>query len=228
MKKIIIIIILFLISGCSNETLYINQELVKNIKYNDVNLIDNDFENVIDEINLSKFKKGDIDGNFDKSLRITTNNDLYIFNISNEGIKYTKDNVDYYTKDLSVYNTLEEIEKKYKKEFYTIEYVENYDFSENDSYIKLNPEERFFILRTNTTLYDFKINEIEPNPIDNTVFMEVNLLYAVEKIENNKIVIRSDEDIKISFKNQYGYEATIMPYNQDGKVLFKTIYNQKK
>jgi len=58
------------------------------------------------------------------------------------------------------------------------------------------------------------------------------LLYEEKLISNQTIAIRksisyNEPDIRISFSNEYGYNISIIPIYENGKLKFDTNYKMK-
>lgn len=219
MRKIIILLIPFILFGCSNK-LEIEGKITE-IKYNDILINKGDFNKIINLINKEYSRKEDSD--LSNKLTIKTDKDIYYFSLNNNEIKYggkvaDNDKLNSYLQDLT---------KEYTdKNFYTIDYMKNYEANSNDQTILLDKTSNYIIINFGKKVSNFKINEIETN---NDNYTEIDLLYSEDSVNENKIIIRKSidyekADIKISFENQYGYLISIIPfYNSDKDMVeFKT------
>lgn len=231
MKKFVWVIILFLISGCSSKSIEVENPI--SINYNDNNIVEKDYSKITNIISTMKFSCGKTQNYTGDILNITTNNMIYKFHISSNYYMEFQQNDKYcYTNDTKkvkkLIQTLDEITNSYFDiSYFTIRNEVNYEVNEEESFIKLDKNENYIIINSLYALYDFKINQIEYNSSDNT-YTEIDLLYAINVIEENKnIIIRKEilttPSFKISFKNQYGYLVTILPfYNEDNNINFAT------
>lgn len=230
MKKIVLSIIILLISGCSNQKVKIDN--IQAINYNNINLLEKDFDQIKNELNKLDFKTDKITVKDSKNLNIISEKRVHNFKIFDNNIYYEEDNKYYISKNSGTLNNLlGDIEKRYTNfSFYQIDYGEC-NSSNNDFVIKLNKVNKCLIIDTNKILFNFKIHALDNT--DNNL-SEVDLLYQKEEISNNKIIIRflvlSTPKIKISFDTEYNYTISILPtYNEEtGKVEFNSSYTQKK
>lgn len=229
MKKLLIVVIIILLTGCSKK-LEINQDII-NINYNKYNLAQEDYNKVINYLNQINFSCGKNQNYSTTLLSIRTTSTIINFNLSsNYYMEYQENNKYCYTKDKEKVKNLiflldELIEKYTNNNFYTIEFLTDYQESNDDINIRLDKSSEYIIINTSETITNFKINEIEFN--DN-YFDEINLIYQKDIIEPNRIVIRKllgdMPNYKISFMNNYGYTFHIVPTYDGitGNIVFKT------
>lgn len=224
MRKKIWFFVLFLLVGCSN-VLNINGKITE-IKYNDILINEEDFESVKNLINNSYEKEEDKD--LANKLTIKTTNDIYYFSLSDDELKYGG-KVAENTK-LNTY--LQGLTNKYtNKDFYTLDYMKNYEANSNDQTILLDKTSNYIIINFAKKVTNFKINEIEKN---GNKYVDVDLLYSEENVNEGQIIIRKsinyeNPDIRISFENKYGYIVSIIPIYDTEKdsVDFKTTFDAK-
>lgn len=221
MKKILILILLFFITGCSSK-LNINNE-INSIKYNNNNIYYQDYNIIINDLNSIKWNCVKNDNNYNESnLIINTKDSIINFYFSNNYYMEYKNNNKYcYTKNKKVVeklkNNLDNLINKYKNtNFIELELVDNYDYDEKEAIIKLNKSNSYLVLDVNEDIYNFKIHQIEKN---NGAIQEIDLLYDSEFIDK-KILIRIDKNninnYKINFKNKYNYDFEIfLNYNEN-------------
>ena len=221
MKKILILILLFFITGCSSK-LNINNE-INSIKYNNNNIYYQDYDTIINDLNSIKWNCVKNDNNYNESnLIINTKDSIINFYFSNNYYMEYKNNNKYcYTKNKKVVkklkNNLDNLINKYKNtNFIELELVDNYDYDEKEAIIKLNKSNSYLVLDVNEDIYNFKIHQIEKN---NGAIQEIDLLYDSEFIDK-KILIRIDKNninnYKINFKNKYNYDFEIFfNYNEN-------------
>ena len=220
MKKILILLILFLAVGCTY-----NEEIkgkITEIKYNDLIIMEEDYDKIKSLINTS-FSNNKPDDKFTDTLVIKTKEELYSYKLSDNYISSNN----HYAENTNLNKYLEELEAKYKDpDFYTIEYSKDV---ENEDIISLDKTSNYIVINFKSEVKDFKIHQIES---ENEQYTDIDLLYNEEKI-SNKIVIRktinySNPDIRISFTNRYNYTVSIIPtYDKEGNVSFETEYEQK-
>ena len=224
MHKIIVVLAIFLLVGCSN-TLDINGKITE-IKYNNILINEEDFEKVKNLIN-NTFEK-DEDRDLANKLTIKTTNDIYYFSLSDDELKYGGKVAD--NTKLNTY--LHALTKKYTdRDFYTIDYMKNYEANSNEQIILLDKTSNYIVINFGEKVTNFKINEIEDK---NDKYMDIDLLYSEEGVNKRQIIIRKSinlesPDIRISFENKYGYIVSIIPtYNiEKDTVEFKTTFKAK-
>lgn len=205
MKKIIFLMIfLFFICGCSNKKiLQINKNSILNIEYDNNKLVNNDFDYILEKINQKEYLNLynlDIHG---IPLVIDTKEQTYIFEVINNFIIYKNGDEQFYLKIKDINKELEDIIKKYTNEdFFTIEYISDYNTKDSDYLIKLDDANSFIVIKLTNNIYDFKV-------FDNTVAAIEN---RIQKIESNKTICIQTGDIhniNINFINPYEYEFNI-------------------
>lgn len=222
MKKFIIILCIFLFCGCS-KTLDIHGDITE-IKYNDVFINKDDFDDIKKLINMNYDKSEDKD--LSNKLTIKTTDDIYYFSLSDDELKY--DGKVAYNDKLNSY--LQSLTDKYTNmDFYTIDYMKNYEANSNDHTILLDKTSNYIVINFGEKVSNFKINEIEQA---DDKFVDVNLVYEENSIDEGTVIIRKSvsydiPDIRISFENKYGYVVSIIPtYNKDkDAVEFKTTFS---
>ena len=224
MRKIIILLISFLLFGCS-KTLDIHGEITE-IKYNNVLINEDDFDDIKKMINntYEKDEKKDLAN----KLTIKTTDDIYYFSLSDDELKYDGKVAE--NTELNSY--LQSLTKKYTdKDFYTIDYMKNYEANSDDQTVLLDKTSNYIVINFGEKVSNFKINEIET---ENDKFKDVDLLYSQNDVNESKIIIRKSvnyetPDIRISFENKYNYVVSIIPtYNSEKDVVeFKTTFEAK-
>lgn len=222
MKKFIIILCVFLFCGCS-KTLDIHGDITE-IKYNDVFINKDDFDDIKKLINMNYDKSEDKD--LSNKLTIKTTDDIYYFSLNDEELKY--DGKVAYNDKLNSY--LQSLTDKYTNmDFYTIDYMKNYEANSDDHTILLDKTSNYIVINFGKKVSNFKINEIEQA---DDKFVDVNLVYEENSIDEGTVIIRKSvsydiPDIRISFENKYGYVVSIIPtYNKDkDAVEFKTTFS---
>lgn len=224
MRKVILLLCAFLICGCSKELIIKGK--ITEIKYNDIYINENDFNDVKKLINTTYGRSEDKD--FSNKLTIKTTDEIYYFSLSDDEVKY-----DGKVGENTKLNTfLQKLTKKYTdKNFYTIDYMKNYEANSDDQTILLDKTSNYIVINFGEKVSNLKINEIEVN---NDKFTDVDLLYSEESVNESKVIIRksinyASADIRISFENKYGYVVSIIPiYNSDKDIVeFKTSFEAK-
>lgn len=225
MKKFLFILII-LISGCS-KGYRLNIDNIQTISYDNINLIESDFELIKKKINKLEFKKKEIDETAHNVLRVVSSQDIYNFNISNDIIYYKKNNETYVSGNKSINTILNEIKTKYTD---TSFFEVSYDKCDNAN-IKIDNSSKCLILETSKILYNFKINSIS---MTHDYLEETDLLYEKDEVKSNEIMIRVDildkVNIKISFDTKYNYTISMLPiYNiEENKLNLNLTSVQKK
>jgi len=226
--KIILLVLILLISGCSNSlTLNINN--VQSINYNNINLIEDDFNEIVNKINLLEFKEEDIRDVMSNELKIVTNEKIYNFKLSKDIIYYEDDNKTYISENNNLDDILNDIELKYT-DFSFIEI--NYDkcnIKDNSTLIKIDNTTNCLILKTSKILYNFKINSVMSI---NEEIVENALLYQKDEIKSNEVFIKlnilGNPKTKISFETEYGYIISILPVYNENNLELNISNIQKK
>lgn len=224
MRKLLVLLCIFLICGCS-KTLDIQGEITE-IKYNNININEEDFNDIKDLINLTYDKNEDRD--FSNKLTIKTTDDIYYFSLNDEELKY--DGKVASNNKLNKY--LQKLADKYTDmDFYTIDYMKNYEANNDEQTILLDKTSNYIVINFGEKVSNFKINEIEK---ENDKYVDIDLLYDAESIDESKIIIRKSinydmPDIRISFENKYGYVVSIIPiYDEDKDTIeFNTTFLAK-
>ena len=224
MRKVLFLLISLLILGCS-KTLDIHGNITE-IKYNDIYINKTDFNKVKELINITYDEKEDKD--LANKLTIKTTDDIYYFSLSDDELKYDGK----VASNTKLNSYLQSLTKKYTdKNFYTIDYMKNYEATNDDKTILLDKTSNYIIINFGEKVSNLKINEIE---FENDKYMDIDLLYSLDNVDDSKIIIRKSinydsPDIRISFENKYGYVVSIIPiYNNDkDNVEFETTFRAK-
>lgn len=227
--KYLLIMLIFLLTGCNKTTLKL--ENIKSIEYNNINFIDENFNDLKENLLKLEFNCSKENNNNETSLKIVTDNNLYNIYILNDYIEFKENDKYCFCKNKNVeqiYNMLNELESLYNNDsFYTITYTNNYEDNSNDEIIKIDKNDNYIIINSMYDLYNFSINEIKVN---NNEYEEIDLIYNKDFINKNNIIIRKDDftNIKISFSTKYNYIVNIIPYLEDEILKFKKEFVQKK
>ena len=236
MKKYLFFTIIFILTGCGSKNILF--EDIISISYQNNIIIENDYKSIAGLLSEIKFSCGKKQNYNDKTLTITDQNSIYHFFIShNYYMEFEKNNKYCYTKDneqtKKLVNELDNIIAKYQNiDFFTLSNENDYNYNNEDIYVKLEKANQYIILSSQLPIYNFKINEIEyDNNTDS--YKEINLLHSIDEIiPNRKVVIRKDilteTNFKISFETPYNYQVNIIPtLNNEQIVEFQTQINQK-
>ena len=224
MKKIILILCILLITGCSKE--FKIEGDIKEIKYNDLTILEDEYNNIKDLINI-EFEENKNIKNPNNKLTIKTDKDIYYYTLSDKYLIYDE----YYAENKKLLPYLNGIKDKYHNtNFYTIDYIKNYDPSDSNINISLDKTSNYIIIKLTDKIKNFKINEIEYDDKYN----DIDLLYSEENVSSDSIIIKKTvpynaPDIRISFENIYNYSISIIPtYNKlTEEYEFITTYNMK-
>jgi len=222
MKKILLILIIITLTGCTTKVKLEGE--ITEIKYNDITIKEKDYKSVKNLLN--KEYKNNLNKDLKNTLTIKTKKDIYYYKISDNYVCYEgKCNEN---KKLSKYlNNLKN--KYYDTKFYNISYDNTHEKNDDDINIALDKTSNHIIIKIKNQIKDFKINEIEYK--DDT-YKDIDLLYEEKLISNRTIAIRKSisyekPDIRISFSNEYGYNISIIPIYENGKLKFDTNYKMK-
>lgn len=226
MKKFLFILII-LISGCS-KGYKLNIDNIQTISYDNINLIESDFELIKDKINKLEFKKKEIDETAHNVLKVISSQDIYNFNISNNIIYYKKNNETYVSNNESIKTILNEIKARYTDNSFL---DAKYDKCEDNKSIKIDNSSNCLFLKTNEIIYNFRINSIT---MTYDYLEETDLLYEKDEVKSNAIMLRVDilnkANIKISFNTKYNYTISMLPiYDiEEDKLNLNLTSVQKK
>ena len=172
MRKVIWLLCVILLCGCS-KTLEIQGKITE-IKYNDVLINEDDYDEVKKLINTTYNKNEDKD--FSNKLTIKTTDDIYYFSLSDDELKY-----DGKVGENTKLNTfLQKLTAKYTdKNFYTIDYMKNYEANSDEHTILLDKTSNYIVINFGEKVSNLKINEIE---VENEKFTYVDLLYSEDNV----------------------------------------------
>lgn len=222
MRRFIVLLCVFLLCGCE-KTLDINGEITE-IKYNNIYIDENDFNKVKKLINSSYIKNEDKD--LANKLTIKTTDNIYYFSLSDDELQYGEK----VASNTKLNKYLQDLTKKYTdKNFYTIDYMKNYEASNDEETILLDKTSNYIVINFGKKVSNLKINEIEVN---DDKYVDTNLIYSLKDVNKDKVIIRKSinyehPDIRISFENEYGYVVSIIPIYKNDMVEFKTSFKSK-
>ena len=224
MRKIIVLLVIFLLAGCSS-TLDINGKITE-IKYNDILINKDDFNKVKKLINNTYEKEEEKD--LANKLTIKTTDDIYYFSLNDDKLKYGGK----VTENKKINKYLQSLTDKYTNmDFYTIDYMKNYEANNDEKTILLDKTSNYIVINFGEKVRNFKINEIEQA---NDKYSDVDLVYSSDNIDESTVIIRKSinydiPDMRVSFENKYGYVVSIIPrYNNDtDKIEFDTSFASK-
>lgn len=196
-----LLLTILLLTGCSKKEIKLDS--IKNIKFNNINLIETDYKLI------------NIDGTYEKAdkipetnilLEITNDKDINKFYITNKNI-YTKINNTIYKKDSNILEELLKLSKQYtNNNIIDITYNTNFTYDENKLNIKLDNTNNNYELILNDQVYNFKVHKLDNNEV-------VDLLYLADLVNNKNIVIRTNNNIQITFVTKYNLMVTISKNN---------------
>lgn len=222
MKKIILLLLTILITGCTSETKLEGE--ITEIKYNDITIQKSDYKKIKSLLNTTF--KNNINKDLKNQLTIKTKKDIYYYKISDNYICYEEK----CSENKKLGNHLKSLQQKYQNtKFYDISYEKNYPKNENEININLDKTSNYIIIKIKGQIKNFKINEIE---YDDNTYKDIDLLYEEKLISNQTIAIRKSinynkPDIRISFSNEYDYNVSIIPEYENNKLKFNTNYKMK-
>lgn len=222
MRKILLILLILTLTGCTTK-INLDGEITE-IKYGDITIQSKDYKNIKKLLN-TKFNNT-LKKDLKNQLTIKTKKDIYYYKISDNYVCYEGKCAE--NKKLGKY--LKKLkEKYYDTKFYDISYDNTHEKNDNDINIALDKTSNYILIKIKNQIKNFKINEIEYN--ENT-YKDIDLLYEEKLISNQTIAIRksisyTEPDIRISFSNEYGYNISIIPIYENGKLKFDTNYKMK-
>ena len=212
-KKIYIILIAFLLCGCSNNINLSISEPSK-ILYDDTELYISDFAEILGKTNNKTFYPlydFHVKGN---KLSIISNELTYEFDILDNYIIYHEGGNKYYLKSDNIKSYFENLKEKYTdNNIININIGDNYDNFNPDYIIKLDDSNNYLLITAKINLYNFLINEDLVSDIKNEIL----------KIENGKTICIEKKDfqnLNITFDNPYGKTFNLI-YNNGFKLELK-------
>lgn len=204
-----LLLAILLLTGCSKKEIKLDN--IKNIKFNDINLIESDYK----KINIEGiYTKSDKIPKTNVLLEITNDKDINKFYVTNKNI-YTKINNTIYKKDSNILEELLKLSNNYTDDnIIDITYNSSFTYDENKLNIKLDNTNSNYELTLSDQVYDFKIHKIDNNEI-------VDLLYLADLIDNKNITIRTNQNIQITFVTKYNLMVTISKNNNNFEISTK-------
>lgn len=230
MKKILLIIsIISLVTGCTNnKKITINN--IQTANYNNINLLEEDFNSIKDEINKLNFEQTKQNNENGNILNIISKEKIYNFKINKNNIYYEENNKYYISKNITKLNDiLKDINTRYTDtSFFNINY-QKCDLKDNHLFIKLDNTNNCLYINTTQSIFNLRINTLEN--INNNL-NENNLIYQKDQIQNESIIIKTfildKPKIKISFDTKYNYTISFIPIlNQNQELEFDILQEQK-
>lgn len=234
---IIIILLAFLIAYSISTKIdfHIEKTKIIELKINDIVVLKQDYEeiiNLLNNINPSKQKQSIQN---EKILRITTEDEIYEFHISDKNIlSFQKNGQTYYSKNRGIIKKLnkklEQIKKEYENtKFYTIKYQKQVKENKNDILIKIDNVNEYFILQSKVDIKKLQIHKVEKKENE---YRDIEPIYTKENIKKDqKMIIRMNPikdyfQYRISITNLYGVIVSIIPTydleTESGKLIYIT------
>ncbi len=232
MKKIILFFLVILMTACNIKI----EDDINNIKINDININENDYIKLVDNLNKLNYTKIKINEEYENNILVTTDDGIIEYNISEEVIEMKKDGNIYYSENkftIKIINDeIEYILNNYnKKDFFNINLSDEYIKNETDIYHEIDAVEQYFVITINTNLKEFFINKTE---ILDGEYLDIEPLFQIENIEKNiDIIVRVNitKDYftyKFTLVNEYGKKVEIIPYydneKENNELKFKVNY----
>jgi len=204
-----LLLAILILTGCSKKEIKLDN--IKNIKFNDINLIESDYK----KINIEGiYTKSDKIPKTNVLLEITNDKDINKFYVTNKNI-YTKINNTIYKKDSNILEELLKLSNNYTDDnIIDITYNTSFTYDENKLNIKLDNTNSNYELTLSDQVYDFKIHKIDNNEI-------VDLIYLADLIDNKNITIRTNQNIQITFVTKYNLMVTIFKNNNNFEISTK-------
>lgn len=244
MKKYVIMgsvfIVLCVITACMGKTSNLILKDITGIRYQDNQVHEKDFEQIEKLISHIEFQKIKMKVNDDKKILITTKDNIYHFKIGNNyRMKYTINEVSYYSKDeghiKDLLDYLEGLPGKYESQsYYHAKIDEKYEKKKDDVFIKMETDgehETQVVIEAKEDIYQLRVHEIEYDK-ETESYQDINLVKDSDKVKAVKqIVVKGKVSNipmwRIEIENQYGYKTTFLPYYDETKkeVMLKREMN---
>lgn len=224
MKKILLVLCLILITGCTQKIEI--EGTITEIKYNDITIQKEEYANIKKLIDTDFKTKSQ--NKLENTLAIKTKKNIYYYTVSDQYLEYNG----YQTPNHKLGIYLTKLINKYENlDFYEIDYIKNAELNDDNLNILLDKTSNYIIIKFHEQVTNFKINALENQ---NNQYQDVDLLYHEEIINSKQIVIRksinyNEPDIRISFENEYNYVISIIPtFTKNNKVEFTTTITPKE
>ena len=235
-----VVIILSVITACVGQTTNLVLKDITGIRYQDNPVHEKDFKQIEKLISQIKFQKIKMKVKDDRTILITTKDNIYQFEIGdNYRMKYTINEVSYYSKDEGhikvLLDYLEGLPGKYESQaYYYAKIDEKYEKKKNDVFIKMETDgehETQVVIEAKEDIYQLRVHEIEYDK-ETESYQDINLVKDSNKVKAGKqIVVKGKVSNipmwRIEIENQYGYKTTFLPYYDEAKkeVMLKREMN---
>jgi len=235
-----VVIILSVITACVGQTTNLVLKDITGIRYQDNPVHEKDFKQIENLISQIKFQKIKIKVKDDRTILITTKDNIYHFEIGdNYRMKYIINEVSYYSKDeghiKNLLNYLEGLPGKYESQaYYYAKIDEKYEKKKDDVFIKMETDgehETQVVIEAKEDIYQLRVHEIEYDK-ETESYQDINLVKDSNKVKAGKqIVVKGNVSNvpmwRIEIENQYGYKTTFLPYYDEVKkeVMLKREMN---
>ncbi len=238
MKKVLIILVVFLLVGCSKVE-KLNIKALAFFHYDNIILAEEQLLDICPLLNNISISKSVIKDNFNNYISLVTNEKvLELFVSDKNNMMLIDKGVRYYSKDVkqieSLMTYLQSIKEIYTNDkFYTVKVVDNYTTDSNDLYVEVNKNNHYIVIKSQINIFNFIISTTKG--VDEQQ-QDIKELYKKDYIEKDKrIVINIDKptskpSYKISFDTPYGYTITLTPtYDSNTETIILTkIFKQKE
>lgn len=235
-----VVIILSVITACVGQTTNLVLKDITGIRYQDHPVHEKDFKQIEKLISQIKFQKIKMKVKDDRTILITTKDNIYHFEIGdNYRMKYMINEVSYYSKDeghiKNLLDYLEGLPGKYESQaYYYVKVDEKYEKKKNDVFIKMETDgehETQVVIEAKENIYQLRVHEIEYDK-ETESYQDINLVKDSNKVKAGKqIVVKGKVSNvpmwRIEIENQYGYKTTFLPYYDEVKkeVMLKREMN---
>lgn len=235
-----VVIILSVITACVGQTTNLVLKDITGIRYQDNPVHEKDFKQIEKLISQIKFQKIKMKVKDDRTILITTKDNIYHFEIGdNYRMKYTINEVSYYSKDeghiKNLLDYLEGLPGKYESQaYYYAKIDEKYEKKKDDVFIKMEADgehETQVAIEAKEDIYQLRVHEIEYDK-ETESYQDINLVKDSNKVKAGKqIVVKGKISNvpmwRIEIENQYGYKTTFLPYYDEVKkeVMLKREMN---
>lgn len=235
-----VVIILSVITACVGQTTNLVLKDITGIRYQDNPVHEKDFKQIEKLISQIKFQKIKMKVKDDRTILITTKDNIYHFEIGdNYRMKYIINEVSYYSKDeghiKNLLDYLEGLPGKYESQaYYYAKIDEKYEKKKNDVFIKMETDgehETQVVIEAKEDIYQLRVHEIEYDK-ETESYQDMNLVKDSNKVRAGKqIVVKGNVSNvpmwRIEIENQYGYKTTFLPYYDEVKkeVMLKREMN---
>lgn len=224
MKKIILLLTLFLCVSCSKKMENISLAKITKMHYDTVEISQKNWKQILDIYHEIPFTTNPVKNTYKNKLSIHTKDQFILLSFSDNSCgKLEIDDKIYYSCHKSVENlmkNLQQITKSYTNDdFFDLKLVEKEEKKVKDSKtIKVEESDQYLKLSFKESVTNFRIHKTD---FINQEYTDIDLLYTEKRIPKGTVLYiekRMNYDyIRISFENKYHTNFSVIPMMDEEK-----------